>query len=112
MFSALAGFVEPGETIEEAVRRELMEEASLKVGDVTYYATQPWPFPSSLMIGCFAQAASRDARADENELAEVRWIERRIARELIEGKQRDGIRLPPPIAIAHHLIKTWALGEK
>src|SRR5229473_5627764 len=59
MFSALAGFVEPGETIEEAVRRELMEEASLKVGAVTYYATQPWPFPSSLMIGCFAQAANR-----------------------------------------------------
>src|SRR3984957_10871278 len=54
MFSALAGFVEPGETIEEAVRRELMEEASVKVGEVTYYATQPWPFPSSLIIGCFA----------------------------------------------------------
>ena len=91
MFSALAGFVEPGETIEEAVRRELMEEASVKVGEVTYYATQPWPFPSSLMIGCFAKAESRDAKADENELAEVRWIERSVARELIEGKQVDGI---------------------
>ena len=112
MFSALAGFVEPGETIEEAVRRELMEEASLKVGEVTYYATQPWPFPSSLMIGCFAQAESRDAKADENEVAEVRWIERRVARELIEGKQVEGLRVPPPIAIAHHLIKTWALAEK
>jgi NAD+ diphosphatase len=111
-FSALAGFVEPGETIEEAVRRELMEEASLKVGAVTYYATQPWPFPSSLMIGCFAEAQSRDAKADENELAEVRWIERSVACKLIEGKQVDGLRVPPPIAIAHHLIKTWALGEK
>jgi NAD+ diphosphatase len=111
MFSALAGFVEPGETIEEAVRRELMEEASVRVGDVTYYATQPWPFPSSLMIGCFAKADSRDAKVDENELAEVRWLERSVARALIEGKQVDGLRVPPPIAIAHHLIKTWALAE-
>jgi NAD+ diphosphatase len=112
MFSALAGFVEPGETIEEAVRRELMEEASVKVGEVTYYATQPWPFPSSVMIGCFAKAESRDAKVDENELAEVRWLERNVARELIEGKQIDGLRVPPPIAIAHHLIRTWALGGK
>ena len=112
MFSALAGFVEPGETIEEAVRRELMEEASVKVGEVSYYATQPWPFPSSLMIGCFAKADSRDAKVDENELAEVRWLERGVARELIEGKQIEGIRVPPPVAIAHHLIKTWALGGK
>ena len=111
MFSALAGFVEPGETIEEAVRRELMEEASVKVGEVTYHATQPWPFPSSLMIGCFAKAESRDVKADENEIAEVRWIERAVARELIEGKRVDGLGLPPPIAIAHHLIKAWALGE-
>ncbi len=112
MFSALAGFVEPGETIEEAVRRELMEEASVKVSDVTYHATQPWPFPSSLMIGCFAKAESRDVKVDENELAEVRWLERRVARELIEGKKIDGLNLPPPIAIAHHLIKAFAMGEK
>jgi NAD+ diphosphatase len=110
MFSALAGFMEPGETIEEAVRRELMEEASVKVGDVSYYATQPWPFPSSLMIGCFAKAESRDVRADDNELAEVRWLERGVARAAIGGERVEGIRLPPPIAIAHHLIRTWALG--
>jgi NAD+ diphosphatase len=112
MFSSLAGFVEPGETIEEAVRRELMEEASVKVSEVTYYATQPWPFPSSLMIGCFAKAESRDAKADDNEIAEVRWIERSVARELIGGKQLAGVRLPPPIAIAHHLIKTWAFSDR
>jgi NAD+ diphosphatase len=111
MFSALAGFMEPGETIEEAVGRELMEEASVKVTDVSYYATQPWPFPSSLMIGCFAKAESCDAKVDENELAEVRWLERKAARAIIAGGSVDGIRLPPPIAIAHHLIKTWALGE-
>ena len=75
MFSALAGFVEPGETIEEAVRRELMEEASVKVAAVTYYATQPWPFPSSLMIGCFRQGreAARRKRT-KSRSAEVRWI--------------------------------------
>jgi NAD+ diphosphatase len=112
MFSALAGFVEPGETVEEAVRRELMEEASVTVGEVTYYATQPWPFPSSLMIGCFAKAKNRDVKVDETELAELRWLERGVARELIAGKQVDGLRVPPPIAIAHHLIKTWALGEE
>ncbi len=111
MFSALAGFMEPGETIEEAVKRELMEEASVKVSEVRYYATQPWPFPSSLMIGCFAKADSREARVDDNELAEVRWLERGVARAIIAGEQRDGIRLPPPIAIAHHLIRTWAVGE-
>ena len=112
MFSALAGFVEPGETIEEAVRRELMEEASVKVSEVTYYATQPWPFPSSLMIGCFAKAESREVKADETELAEVRWLDRSVARELIEGKQVDGLRVPPPSAIAHHLIRTWALRDQ
>jgi NAD+ diphosphatase len=112
MFSALAGFIEPGETIEEAVRRELMEEASVKVGEVSYWATQPWPFPSSLMIGCFAKAANRDVKVDQSELAELRWIERKVARELIEGKRVDGIMVPPPIAIAHHLIKAFALGER
>jgi NAD+ diphosphatase len=112
MFSALAGFIEPGETIEEAVRRELYEESSVRVGEVSYYATQPWPFPSSLMIGCFAKALSREVKVDENELAEVRWIERKVARQLIEGKRVDGILVPPPVAIAHHLIKAFALGER
>jgi NAD+ diphosphatase len=111
MYSALAGFVEPGETIEEAVRRELKEEAGIETGAVSYHTTQPWPFPSSLMIGCFAQALTKDLIVDENELAEARWLDRATARAIIEGARVEGIWLPPPIAIAHHLIKAWALGE-
>src|SRR5262249_39139920 len=68
LYSAFAGFVEPGETIEEAVRRELREEVTLDVGTVTYHASQPWPFPSALMIGCYAEARSRDFQIDGHEI--------------------------------------------
>jgi NAD+ diphosphatase len=108
MYSALAGFVEPGESIEEAVRRELMEEVNVKVGKVTYLATQPWPFPSSLMIGCLAEAESRDFKCDENEIAEARWVDRATAKRLIAGERVEGLFVPPAIAIAHHLIKAFA----
>lgn len=107
-YSALAGFMEPGETIEEAVRRELFEEAGVAAGAVSYFASQPWPFPSQLMIGCFAQCESRALKIDASELADARWLGRDDVRALLGGGTALGLRLPPPFAIAHHLIRKWA----
>jgi NAD+ diphosphatase len=109
-YSALAGFMEPGETIEDAVRRELMEEVNLKVGKVHYHATQPWPFPSSLMIGCLAEAESRDFKPDGEEISDAMWLDRDKARRLIAGERMPDISVPPAVAIAHHLIKAFAEG--
>ena len=106
-YSTLAGFVEPGESLEEAVRRETFEEAGLVVGKVTYFASQPWPFPASLMIGCYAECESKALMIDLNEIAEAVWFTKERALDLIEGRI-DGRRGPMSVAIAYHLIKEWA----
>jgi len=106
MFSALAGFLEPGESIEEACARELNEEAGLHAVKVRYHSTQPWPYPSSLMIGLIAEVEDEEGSPDQTELSEVRWFTRDEARELIAGKI-DGTFAPQRLAIAHQLIKAW-----
>ena len=109
MFSALAGFVEPGESIEEAVAREIHEEAGVRVRDVTYVASQPWPFPSQLMIGCHSYTDDPEITLDETELEDARWFSRA---ELEEARAAgdDGtpdLIFPRSFAIAHHLVTWW-----
>ena len=105
--SALAGFLEPGESIEEACARELHEEAGLKTVSVAYHSTQPWPFPNSLMIGLIAEVSDDQARPDQTELESVAWLTRAEARAVLAGAHPT-IQAPPPFAIAHSLIKAWA----
>jgi NAD+ diphosphatase len=107
MYSALAGFLEPGETVEDAVRREIREEAGIEIGGVSYVASQPWPFPASLMIGCFALAKTRDVVLDGAELEDARWFDRDELRAMFAGTHPGGLTAPNPIAIAHHLLKAW-----
>jgi len=107
MFSALAGFLEPGETIEEACARELKEEAGLTATAVRYHSSQPWPWPGSLMMGLIAEVDSSDAAPDQTELEEVRWFSKDEAHLLIKGEM-EGAFCPPALAIAHQLIKAWA----
>jgi NAD+ diphosphatase len=109
MFSALAGFLEPGESIEEACARELNEEAGLHAVRVRYHSTQPWPYPSSLMIGLIAEVEDEEGAPDQTELSEVRWFTRDEARELLDGKL-EGVAAPNRLAIAHQLIKAWVEG--
>ncbi|MAS11736.1 MAG: NAD(+) diphosphatase [Nitratireductor sp.] len=109
MVSCLAGFVEPGETIEAAVRRETQEEAGITVGSVAYHASQPWPFPYSLMIGCYGKAESEAVTMDENELEACRWFSREEVRLMLNDEHPEGYRVPPTGAIANTLIRDWVL---
>ena len=109
MYSALAGFIDQGESIEEAVRREVREEAGIEVGEVHYHSSQPWPFPSSLMIGCHGIARSSDIHMDTEEMADVSWFDRAEIVAAFDDKHPK-LKLPGPLAIAHHLIKAWITG--
>jgi NAD+ diphosphatase len=106
-YSALAGFVEVGESIEAAVAREVAEEAGLEVRDVRYIASQPWPFPSSLMLGCFAEAIGGDVVIDTTELEDARWFTRDEVRGALAGDVRASFQPPPPTAIARTLLEHW-----
>jgi len=111
MWSCLAGFIEPGESIEEAVRREVHEEAGIVCGRVAYFASQPWPFPMSLMIGCHAEALTRDISVDPAELEGARWFDREEAALMLLRRHPQGLGTPPPVAIAHHIIRAWVEAE-
>lgn len=106
-FSALAGFVEPGESLEEAVARELVEEAGIAVSDVSYVASQPWPFPSSLMIGCRAVARGAALTIDTTELEAAMWVDRAEVRAALAGDMGASFMAPPPLAIARYLLEDW-----
>jgi NAD+ diphosphatase len=103
-FSTLAGFVEPGESLDDAVRREVMEEVGIQVGEVSYAGSQPWPFPSSLMLGFFGQALSTDIRVDQDEIAEARWFSRDEVTEMTASSE---LLLPPNVSISRWLLQKW-----
>ncbi|GJE62389.1 NAD(+) diphosphatase [Methylobacterium trifolii] len=111
MFSCLAGFLEPGETIEDAVRRECFEETRVRIGAVGYQTSQPWPFPSSLMIGCTAEGLDEAIVTDPTELEDARWFDREAVTRMLEHRHPEGIVAPPPMAIAHVLMRAFVEGR-
>lgn len=106
-YSALAGFLEPGESIEAAVARELKEEAGIDVADVSYIASQPWPFPSALMLGCHARALGEELTIDFTELDDARWFTRDEVRAALAGEDGAAFLPPPRFAIARTLLDHW-----
>jgi NAD+ diphosphatase len=111
MWSCLAGYVEPGESIEDAVHRETREEAGITCGRVVYFASQPWPFPTSLMIGCHAEALTHEIVVDRDELEDARWFSKSEIEAMLMRKHPQGLTTPPPVAIAHHIIRAWVEDE-
>ncbi len=110
-FSALAGFLEPGETIEAATRRETFEETGIRVGDVSYLVSQPWPFPSTLMIGVIGQALTTNITADPEEIAEARWFSFSEIRQMLANNHPGGTSLPPPMSIAYQMLQSYVSNQ-
>jgi len=106
-YSAVAGYLEPGESIEEAVAREVHEEIGIGITKVRYHSTQPWPYPSSLMIGCIAETEQENLTVDSQELAEAKWVSRDDLKAILKGEGKGDMFVPPAMAIAHQLMKNW-----
>src|SRR6202008_2059297 len=106
------GLAEPGETIGEAGRRETREEAGIACGRVSYFASQPWPFPMSLMIGCHAQALTTELKVDRSELEEARWFTRDEVATMVLRRHADGLTATHPFAIAYHIIRAWLEADR
>jgi NAD+ diphosphatase len=109
MYSLLAGFIEPGETMEAAVRREVAEESGIRVGEVGYLASQPWPYPASLMFGCWGQATTTEITLDPTEVEDAFWITRAEMKQVF-ADAHPRMRAPRPGAIAHSLLEAWVTG--
>jgi NAD+ diphosphatase len=107
VYSTLAGFVEPGESLEAAVAREVHEETGVRVAEATYHSSQPWPFPSSIMLGFFARAETVELAIDPEEIEDARWFGREELREAVE---RGEVKLPAPLSIARRLVEDWLEG--
>jgi NAD+ diphosphatase len=107
-YSTLAGFCEPGETLEDAVRREVLEESGIRVGAVEYFGNQPWPLPASLMLGFVGRATSTDIAVDHDELEDARWFTRAEMKELA---QQGTLLLPRGVSISRSLVEHWYGGE-
>jgi NAD+ diphosphatase len=110
-YSTLAGYVEPGDDIEHAVRREIMEETGVKVGAVRYVGSQPWPFPHSLMLGCWGEGLSEELNICPGELSDARWFTREEAASMLAKTHPEGFEVPPAISIAHALIQSFVDGR-